>query len=426
MAVNKRSKPTLSPNAEVLLQQVRMRFLDSREFNGLHLHGAMVDEARSPGIELVRAGMVQVVTGADYMNIHIRPWPSRRSQEDQEQDLESLTADDYGVCLYPTVEGMKGVRLPTRLTGRPYARAMARGKGTLELAYFEFAVLEQYRNDGRFRFDFGDAGASMGLTDEAFDGDDVFERDHVGLSHIGFAYDLSGYDSKDSDSPIERRVAVFYCDLITLTPEHQRRWETYQVPDDGLEPHPIWWGSQMGRWPDSVGPFAHLFIELQNLNQLTQLAFGEYMFRIEERPADFGWLLRPSQREWDEFVLQLDKLLSENLSSQFLDRVGAPTTDDRGQRIGSLNRFHGFMLDHGVSAADAKKVLAPLRSVRQARQKPAHALRSNLNDHSFIHKQINLMQETIGALTGIRGWLSTHPACSEWKNGYADLGIYPL
>lgn len=416
----------LSPAALGLLQQVRERFLSSREFNGLHVRGEAVESARGPGVELLRAGLLQVITGADYMNIHIRPWPSLRSKEDQEQDLESLTADDYGVCLYPTVEGMKGVRLPTRMTGRPYARAMARGKGTLELAYFEFAVLEQYRNDGRFRFDFGDAGASMGLTDEAFDGDDVFERDHVGLSHIGFAYDLSGYDSKNPNSPIERRVAAFYCDLITLTPEHQRRWETYQVPDDGLQPHPIWWGSQMGRWPDAVGPFAHLFIELQNLNQLTKLAFDEQMFRVDERPADFGWLLRPSQREWDEFVLQLDKLLSENLSSQFLDRVGVPGVDERNQRIGSLNRFQDFMLTHGVSESDAKKVLAPLKTVRQARQKPAHAIRANLNDHSFIHKQINLMQDTIGALTGIRGWLSTHPACAGWKNSYSDLAAYPI
>jgi hypothetical protein len=96
-----------------------------------------VEAVRAPAIELVKAGLVQVMVGADYMNIHIRPWPSRRSTEDQIQDMQGLEQSDYGVCLYPTPAGMKGVRLPNRLSGRPFARAMARGKGTLELAYFE-------------------------------------------------------------------------------------------------------------------------------------------------------------------------------------------------------------------------------------------------------------------------------------------------
>jgi hypothetical protein len=412
--------------AAVLLRQVRKRYLNSSNFNGMHVCGAAVEEVRSAGIDLVRAGLLQVVTGADYMNIHIRPWPSRRSVDEQVQDLESLTSEDYGVCLYPTVTGMKGVRLPARMAGRPYARAMARGKGTLELAYFEFTVLEQYRNDSRFRFGFGDAGASMWLNDEASGDAEVFERDHVGLSHIGFAYDLSGYDAEDPESPIARRVAVFFYDLLTLTPEHQRRWETYQVPDDGLQPHPIWWQSQMGHWVEEIGPFSHLFLEVENLCQLSTMTFGEPLFRVTERPADLGWLLRPSQREWDDFVLQLDKVLSDNLRHHFFDTAKVPATDDQGQRIGSLNRLQHFMLAHGVSASEATTVLAPLRKVRKARQKPAHEVRSDLTDRTFIHQQISLLQEVIGSLTGIRGWLATHPDCRGWKNSNENLTAYPI
>ena len=216
----------LRDNANQLLARIRDRYPRSAQFNGLHIYGEPVATVRAPAIELLRVGLVQVMAETDYMNIHIRPWPSRRSTEDQIQDMQELEPSDYGVCLYPTPAGMKGVRLPSRLSDRPFAKAMARGKGTLELAYFEFDVLEQYRNDSRFRFGFGDSGASMGLSDEAYDDKDVFERDHVGLSHIGFAYDLSGYDPAEPGSHIVRRVAVFHCDLITLTLEHQRRWET--------------------------------------------------------------------------------------------------------------------------------------------------------------------------------------------------------
>lgn len=421
-----KQQPELGPEAVKLMSLIRDRYLGSGEFNGLHIRADLVEPARAPAIELLDAGLIQVVTGADYGNIHIRSWPSKRSTADQIEDLRDLTSSDYGVCLYPTAAGMKGVRLPSRLTGRPYARAMARGKGTLELAYFQFDVLEQYRNDSRFRFGFGDSGASMGISDEAYEDKDVFERDHVGLSHIGFAYDLSAYEPDDPESPIVRRVAVFYCDLITLTPEHQRRWETYQVDEANLEPHPLWWNSQMGRWPDGVGPIDRLVMELTNLNELAVLAFGEPMFRSTERPADMGWLLRPSQREWDDFILQLDKVLSDNLRSDFFKAAGVPGVDEGGKQIGTLNRFQRFMQSGGAAEDRARKVLGPLREVRAARMAPAHAIRANITDRTFIHQQIELLKRLYSALGATRHWLATHPNCSGWEEKHKELHTYML
>ncbi len=421
-----RHRPELSADAAELMRLVRERYIGSGEFNGLHIRAKLVEPTRAPAIGLLKAGLIEVMTGADYMNIHIRPWPSRRSVEDQIQDIEDLDSADYGVCLYPTAAGMKGVRLPSKLNGRPYARAMARGKGTLELAYFQFDVLEQYRNDSRFRFSFGDSGASMSLSDEAFEDEDVFERDHVGLNHIGFAYDLTRYDPTDADSPIERRVAVFYCDLITLTPEHQRRWETYEVDGTDLEPHPLWWNSQMGRWPDGVGPFTRIFMELENLNELAILAFGEAMFRSTDRPAEMGWLLRPSQREWDDFVLQLDKLLSDNLRSEFFKAVDIESVDERGQRMGTLKRFERFLQSSGVAEDQAKKIVSPMALVRNARQGPAHRIRDNLTDRTFVHQQIELLREIYSALGATRHWLATHPKCTDWEEKHKELQTYML
>lgn len=421
-----RHRPELSANAADLMGLVRERYIGSGEFNGLHIRAKLVEPTRAPAIELLKAGLIEVMTGADYMNIHIRPWPSRRSVEDQIQDIEDLDSAGYGVCLYPTATGMKGVRLPSKLNGRPYARAMARGKGTLELAYFQFDVLEQYRNDSRFRFGFGDSGASMGLSDEAFEDEGVFERDHVGLNHIGFAYDLTRYDPSDPESPIERRVAVFYCDLITLTPEHQRRWETYEVDGTDLEPHPLWWNGQMGSWPDGVGPFTRLFMELKNLNELAVLAFGEAMFRSTDRPAEMGWLLRPAQREWDDFVLQLDKVLSDNLRSDFFEAAGIEAVDERGQRIGTLKRFQRFLQSGGVAEEQAKKIVAPMAEVRHARQGPAHRIRPNLTDRTFIHQQIELLRNIYSALGATRHWLASHPKCVEWEEKYKDMQTYML
>jgi hypothetical protein len=416
----------MEDSARELLAAVRGRYLSSREFNGLHIYRKTVDAVRNDAVQLVSLGLVQVVSDRDYINIHIRPWSSARPIADQVSDLTQLTPDDYGVCLYPTALGMKGVRLPSRLAGQPFSREMARGKGTLDLVYFRFDVLEQYRNDPRYRFSFGDSGAHMGVTDESFEDPEQPESDNVGLSHIGFAYDLSRYNPGNPASELIRRVTVFYCDLAQLTPEHQQRWNTYRVSNEDLQPHPLWWNAQMGTWPDGLGPFERLFVELEAINTLTSSAIDEQLFRTSDRPATMGWLLRPSQREWDEFILQLDKLLSENLRSDFFDKSGITSKGPQGQRIGSLNRLARYMERHGLAEPVVRDVLKPLREVRQARQRPAHALRENVQNKTFIQKQVVLLHQINQTLISLRDWFSTHPSNKTWKHPYEHYRDYQM
>jgi hypothetical protein len=80
------------------------------------------------------------------------------------------------------------------------------------------------------------------------------------ISHVGFAYDLSAYDPDEETTPITRRACAFLCNLGKLTPEHQQRWRTYEVPrTKGLESHPVWWRAVMGHWTDGLGPIERLF-----------------------------------------------------------------------------------------------------------------------------------------------------------------------
>lgn len=80
----------------------------------------------------------------------------------------------------------------------------------------------------------------------------------------------------------------------------------------------------MVTWADGIGPLDHLFIELENLNAPWTGAFCAAHFKHTDRPQDFGWLLRPSKREWDEFIAQLDKVLSDNIRHDGLDAAGPP------------------------------------------------------------------------------------------------------
>lgn len=388
---------------------VRRRYLDSGDFNGLFIDSRTAPDVLSVAAALVRDGLVQVVAEQDYINPHIRPWASRRSVEEQIQSLKDVSAGGYGVCLYPTPAGMKGVRLSSRFMHRPWEQAVARGHGVLELAFFEFAVLEPYRNDPRYHFSFDDFGAVMSVCDDVYLDANEPERDKVSLQHIGFAYDLGQYDKTDPLTPIIRRVTAFYGDLARLTDDHQQRWKTYEVPCEGLEAHPMWWGIQMGHWPDGYGPFQRMFAEMENLNSLWANLFGVALFRTTDRPREFGWLLRSSKRDWDEFVHQLDKLLSENLASKALDAAGASSQGAAGQKIGSLNRLKDVMLRNRVTPEAVLAVMQPLRDVRSGRQSPAHSLGENMTDSTFVHQQVALLERVNDSLHEIRRWVSTNP-----------------
>ena len=99
----------LSEIASELLNKVRQKYLGS-DFNGLHLYGEFViPQIITASNKLLEAGLIEIVSGQDFLNIHIRPWHSRRTVQAQIDELMELDSGDYGVCLYPTELAMKHV-----------------------------------------------------------------------------------------------------------------------------------------------------------------------------------------------------------------------------------------------------------------------------------------------------------------------------
>lgn len=181
---------------EAALKRVLDQYRTSQDFNGLHFRDVST-VAKEEVVALVAQGLVQVVSEEDYPNPHIRPWPSRRSVAQQIESVRQIDEDSLDVCLYPTPLALSRHRTRKTYPNEPYRAAMAKGRGTLELAYFSFEVLEQYRNDPRFQFKFSDFGAEVVIADEHYLDADEPEHDKIVMSHIGFAYDLSDYSRDD-------------------------------------------------------------------------------------------------------------------------------------------------------------------------------------------------------------------------------------
>jgi hypothetical protein len=406
-----------------LMNEIKDRYLNSGDFNGLYLDRESAHLIPA-AMELVRNGSVQVVGEQDYPNPHIRPWPSRRTEADQIESLQRLTEESYGVCLYPTPAALTSEDIDTVPGDEPYRRLLAAGRGTLELAYFEFDVLESYRNDPRFNFEFRDFGADTIVSDEVYSDETASEKDKIIMGHIGYAYDLSKYDPEDPATPIIRRVCAFLGDLAKLHSAHQLRWKTFQVEEPStLKPHPMWWAQQMGNWADGLGPFERFFFELETWNELHVNIYDKPLLRSVERPREFGWMLRPSGREFDSFILQLDHLLSDNLLHKALDDMGARKIDDDGNTVGTLGRLHHALAIRHVREDDIEDVIKPLRLVRKLRQKPAHRPEPNRIDSSLLHQQVSLLKQVTESLIMLRGFWQTHKKNQAWQEpSYVSSG----
>lgn len=139
-----------------------------------------------------------------------------------------------------------------------------------------------------------------------------------------------------------------------LTPEHQQRWASFQVHEEGNIPHPVWYAAQMGQWPDGIGPFARLAQELKAISDLFENVWATRLFRSHDLPDNFGWILRADQREWDPFIHSFDKLLSDNIDGTALDKAEVPRVNEKWERLGTLSRLEMFMTMNRVRAGAAK------------------------------------------------------------------------
>jgi hypothetical protein len=103
-----------------------------------------------------------------------------------------------------------------------------------------------------------------------------------------------------------------------------------------------------------MGPFAWLSQELEAINHLFENVWSARLFRSNELPDDFGWILRADQREWDHFIHSFDKLLSDTIDGAALDKAKVPRENLKGDRLGTINRLELFMTVNYVEANQAK------------------------------------------------------------------------
>ncbi|OBT02695.1 AAA family ATPase [Vibrio cyclitrophicus] len=397
---------------EKIYAKIEEQYFSSGDFNGLPVHKLLYD-LNVPMGELraiIRHGIDSNVLTVEMLgNTHIKSF----SSVPKVKVLEHYDTEDFpsNMCLYPHPDRLKTTRKLSEYSDTPYQLELAKGSGQLDYVTFDLSVLEFYRNDPRYTYDTDFIHGYICITDEHFQSKLVPEKDQVILKSFGFAY----------DDDFNRYVAVFIRYLASLSPEHQQIWRAKEVIGD-IKLHPDYFNSSInGSWGTRLSIFEAFVQELDIINKMAALMDKPPLFHnsfYQDRPKDFGFLLRPTISEFNSFMHLLDKIMSDNINKKFFeDDVNVETEEERAdgkvivRNKGTIQILSDW-IDKYYQIPDRKPVddmLAAFRKVRKLRQKPAHKVNADAFDQSLFKEQREIVIKAYDAVRTLRLMLSNHP-----------------
>jgi hypothetical protein len=390
-------------NKDNILGTITEFYLSSRDFNGSPIENLARDfrleesELKNVLIFLIREDKISLNFGDIHPNPHIKAFP----EESPEKQIAKLQSANLGnVCAYPSESHLELTVNPFDYEDRPFTRRLALGEPQLLYESFDLSVLEFYRNDPRYYYTNNDISGSIGVSNEYFESENMPSSDQVFLQTFGFSY----------DSEFNRAVAVFLRYLSDFSPQHQQIWNAKIVKGD-YKLHPDYFRScLLGEWPERISIFDAFTEELHHINEMCKLINRPPLFRDElgDKPRGFCFIIRPTLKEYNEFVHLLDKAISENINKEFfLNDVQFEYNEIRNDgKMVVRQKGTILILDEWLrlkfTTQDRKPIeemITTFKEIRQLRQRPAHKINEDTFDHEYAKKQRDLI---INAYSGIR------------------------
>lgn len=409
----------MMPAKSKILTTISEFYLKSRDFNGCPYkviqESIKIDKSTLVRhiIDLINDDLVGLISPAEDMNTHIIR-TGFKSKESQISNLNNL--DEYHTCFYPLKKQLRSIVNPSSYNGKPYKLSLAYGSAQLEYRTFDISILEIYRNDPRYYYETNDIGGSIHITDEYFESDHIKDSDKVLLQSFGYAF----------NDQYHRFVAAFVRDLAGLSSEHQLIWDAKEIKGK-FQIHPGFYNSQvLGSWAPGVSIFQAIIKEIYIINSiclnigfplLFRNDFGKYG---ENSPKHFTYLIRPTLKEYSEFILVFDKILSENLNKEFFKEdlnLEKEILRDDGNIVVQpkatitlldewVRKFYHFEDDSGWNS-----VIKAFRRIRTLRQKPAHIIEEDKFNQEYIVQQKQISIDVYNGLNFLRKLFQRHPDC---------------
>lgn len=397
---------------ENLLEKITDQYLESRDFNGLPLF--KYESEKEIIIELILEDKIEINFGDKHPNPHIKAF----ELDDKETQIHKIDSIGFEYsCAYPTKKYLKTLVDTNKFSGRPFTLKMALGKPQLNYAVFDLSILEIYRNDPRYIYSIDDIQGFISVSDAYYKSSQFKLSDKIVLQTFGFCYEKN---------TMNRAVAVFFRYLANLTPEHQQIWNS-RILKGNYFLHPEYARSSGGYFYERNSIFVAFIEELNIINQFSKLMGRPYFFHEsykENRPRDFGFLIRSTLKEFNAFVHLLDKMISDNINKKFFQNeipYQIETKRADGKIIvhekGTLTLLKEW-LDKKVVLSDPKpseKMYQAFRKIRRIRMKPAHRINKDEFRQEYFKKQRELMIEAYTSIRTLRLIFANHPKTKSYK-----------
>lgn len=398
------------------LEKITNFYLNSNDFNGILITdlGEDFDGVKGALKELLEKETVVLNFGDRHPDPHILAFEPEPKDE-QIKKLDKLKFakpiyKEYGplkiqtnsisCCAYPSKVHLKSVVNSNDYKDRPYTLLLALGEPQLSYRRFDLRILEFYRNDPRYHYETDDIHGSISARSES----KLKDQDEVFLQTFGFAYD------KDIKN---RYVAVFLRYLSDLTPDHQQRWKLEEFIGDTFL-HPDYTRVTCGHWPERESIFNAFCEEMRIINEMTLKIFGRQLFLKTydkyNKPKKFGFIVRPTKEEYENYVQLLDKMKSDNLNKDFFrDKVSLER--DKGT-ITLLEEW----LNKSVKFPDPEpkdEMIKIFREIRNERSKPAHHVRDDEWNNQYFVKQREIVIRAYQGVRTLRLIFAKHPIAKK-------------
>lgn len=412
-------------------------FIASSDFNGIPLceisQKLNIEYEKSIDIikELVKNEIISVQSSTNSHIIFFQHYPidsqihileeAKKTKEILHSFGEiTISSEDteFPICLYPSKKYLLKNRNLAEFSNAFYTMQLALGEPHLKPIFFEIEVLDHYFNDPRFDFKFKDYSGRISCLYDENGNPIVREEDEVFLKTFGLGFDENG----------DRLAVVYLRYLKDLTPEHQVFWKSKEKSGNCKILEEYHQNTIQDDWIFSYSIFSGFLGEQKCINDLTELAFSKPIFRKtyekENRPKEFTFFFIPTLKNYNDFILLLDKMISENINKDFFDgKVELYEFEKIEDGIverklkGTLLLFEEWLTKvfNVKSDGTVSDLFKPLKKIRRERQNPAHKINENQYDKQYIDKQKEIMNEAYSVLRNLRHIFHQHPKAKNFK-----------
>lgn len=412
-------------------------FVASSDFNGIPLRNISeklnIDYENSIDIikELVKDNIVSIQSSTNPHIIGFQHYPidsqihileeAKKIKEVVHSFGEiTISSEDteYPICLYPSKSYLQKKRDLADFGNAPYTKQLALAEPHLTPIFFEIEVLDRYFNDPRFDFKFEDYSGQISCLYDENENPIVREEDQIFLKTFGLGFDENG----------DRLAVVYLRYLKDLTPEHQIYWKSRQKTGNCKMLEEYHQNTIQGNWTFSYSIFSGFIGEQKCINDLTKLIFTKPLFRKsfenENRPKEFTFFFTPTLKNYNDFILLLDKMISENINKDFfegkVDFFEFKELENgliERQSKGTLQLFEEWLtfVLNVKGDGTVSELFKPLRKIRKERQSPAHRINENQYDRQLIEKQKIIMDDIYSVLRNLRNIFHQHPKARDFE-----------